>query len=431
MPRSISFVVAFSCLWAVSASGQGSPQTLSLDDCVRLALTAPSTVTLARQQNDIAGYGVTQARANFLPQFQINNLFAYNSPSRVNPETFSFVALNSIREYTSLFTMSEEVDISGRLRSVLARSRADRDAAATSLQIVQRDLRRAVTASYYQLLLARHTMRIAGDALSEARSFENRVRLLFQSGEAAQADVVKASAQSAFLEQTRQSAELNALLANQDLASFWTSDIKTLLEVVDVFGQQPPTPPSDAEGGAAGAATYFNRLEYRLFDAERRGFLADARQARSHWLPQGSIVFQYGIDSIRMSTSDRGYSAFFNLNIPVFDWFKARDASRQSQLQARQVETQRLIAQRTFSKEYEAALARVKMTYSQVATTQNQVKLSAEDLRLSRVRYEGGEGGALDVVTAQNQLAQAQVNHYAALAAYLNARADLEVASGK
>ena len=54
-----------------------------------------------------------------------------------------------------------------------------------------------------------------------------------------------------------------------------------------------------------------------------------------------------------------------------------------------------------------------------------------EHLRLSRVRYEGGEGTALDVVTAQTQLAQARSNYYAARANYLNARADLEVASGR
>jgi outer membrane protein TolC len=57
--------------------------------------------------------------------------------------------------------------------------------------------------------------------------------------------------------------------------------------------------------------------------------------------------------------------------------------------------------------------------------------LSEEDLKLSRIRYEGGEGAALDVVTAQNQLAQARSNYYSAIANYLTARVDLEVASGR
>jgi outer membrane protein TolC len=44
------------------------------------------------------------------------------------------------------------------------------------------------------------------------------------------------------------------------------------------------------------------------------------------------------------------------------------------------------------------------------------VKLSKDNLRLSRVRYEGGEGVALDVVAAQGQLAQARANYFTAKA---------------
>jgi outer membrane protein len=59
------------------------------------------------------------------------------------------------------------------------------------------------------------------------------------------------------------------------------------------------------------------------------------------------------------------------------------------------------------------------------------VKLSEESLQLSRIRYEGGEGSALEVVDAQNQLTQARTNYYTALAGCWNAKIDLEVATGQ
>ena len=89
------------------------------------------------------------------------------------------------------------------------------------------------------------------------------------------------------------------------------------------------------------------------------------------------------------------------------------------------------MSERTFSKEYRDAVARVDLIYSQISRTEIQVKLSEENLRLSRVRYEGGEGPSLDVVASQNQLAQARTNYYTAKASYLNAKADLEVARGQ
>ena len=55
-----------------------SAQVLTLEDCVRLALTAPSSVTVARQETDIARAGVGVARAGFLPQARIDSSFAYN-----------------------------------------------------------------------------------------------------------------------------------------------------------------------------------------------------------------------------------------------------------------------------------------------------------------------------------------------------------------
>jgi outer membrane protein len=412
---------------APCAPAQPPSQTLTLQDCIRLAESVPSPVSIARQERDIAARDVTQARAGFLPQSRLINGFTYNSPLLNNRETFSFLPLNGIREYASLFSVNQEFDTSGRLRADMARARVAQEIASTSVALTQRDLRRAVTTAYYRAILTRRIVRIIEDALTESRSFESRTRLLFQGGEAAQADVVKASAQVAFLQQAINAAELEAQLASQELASFWTRDVTSALSLADLLEDNPPPP----EPEATQAAPFLKRLEFSLFDAQYRGFQADVRRARSALLPQLGFTFQYGIDSTAVRISDRGYAAFVNLTIPIFDWNRARSSMQQGRLRTQQVESARSISERTFSKEYQGALARVKQTFAQISLTRQQAKLAEDDLRLSRIRYEGGEGSALDVVTAQNQLAQARSNYYTTMANYLNAKADLEVASGR
>jgi outer membrane protein TolC len=426
--RNAAGVVLLLSATAVLALGQAQQAPLNLDDCVRLAGSAPSSVTVARQQSEIARYGLIQARAGFLPQARVNNLVTYNSPLLYDRQTFSFVALNGIREYSFLFAAGQEVDISGRLRAVLARARADQDAASANLGLTQRDLRRAVSAAYYHLLLSRRLTKVTRASLSEAQSFEQRTRLLAEKGEVAQADVVKASAQVAFLEQAVSTAELEAKMANHELASFWTVKVDDLLDVVDILDETLAPPPDST---TSIDAPFTRRLEFDFLDAQRRGLLADSRRARADLLPQANFVFQYGVDSLQAHIRDRGYAAFVNLNIPVFDWFKSLGASRQFQQQAQQVATNRQIVERAFSREYQDALERAKVVYSQISMAQSQVKLSEQNLQLSRVRYEGGEGSALDVVAAQNQLAQAQTSLYTTLANYLNARVELEIASGR
>lgn len=428
MPKKLLTVAGWLAvaIWGADAQPR-TTQPLTLQDCIRLAESAPSAVSVARQEREIAVRGVTQARAGFLPQSQWANGFIYNSPLLYDRQTFSFIPSNGIREYASLITINQEFDTSGRLRADMSRARVAQDIAATSVALAQRDLRRAVATAYYRALLTRRLALVIKEALEESQSFEKRTRLLFQGGEAAQADVVKASAQVAFLAQTLNAAELEAKLANQELASFWTREVADMLPLVDVLEESLPSP----EPGAPQGAPFLKRLEFSIFEAQQRGFQADVRRARSGLLPQLGFSFQYGLDSTAIRIRDRGYAAFFNLNIPIFDWNKARTGMQQARLRSHQNEAARAIAERTFSKEYESALVRVKQLFEQINLTRQQAKLAEEDLRLSRIRYEGGEGSALDVVTAQNQLAQARSNYYTTVANYLNARADLEVASGK
>jgi outer membrane protein len=416
-------------LLAAGACAAQTPAALTLDDCVRLAVRAPSSVVAARQQLLIARYGIAAARAGLLPHFAIANAFTYNSPLRNGPTSNgpqSFLALNGIREYQTAATVNLNVDTSGRTRAELARARADLAVATANLTLSERDLKRLVTTAYYRLLLARRLVSVTRDALGESQNFQKRVQALFDGGEAAQADVIKASSDVAFQQQAVSNAELEAKLANHDLAAFWTADVTPELNVADSLDAQaaPETP-------AATGSPFLGRIEFRLFDAQKTGFLADARRARADLLPNTSITYQYGLDSLRLNTDDLGHAVFFHLDIPVFDWFRARSAVQQFRQQAAQVDTSRQEAERAFSRDYQDALARVNQIYQQLTMTESQVQLSTDNLRLSRVRYEGGEGLALDVVAAQNQLAQARTNYFAAKANYLNAKADLEVAAGR
>ena len=415
-------LITLGLLLAIRASAQTAP--LTLDDCVARALSAPSSVTLAKQDMEIARLGITAARAGFLPQTHLNNLFTYNSPSGT-PDTGRFTALNGVREYNHVVSSTMELDTSGRLRAAYARAKADQRITAATVQLTQRDLKRQVTIAYYRLLLARHLVIANGDMLTRAAGFESLTRKLFGGGEVAQADVVKASAQVAFLKQALNAAQLDASIANQDLASFWTADVGAELNIADTLTQ--PVPPENA----APAQPYLKRIEFNLLEAVRQGFQADERRFRAERYPQLTFNYQYGIDSNRFTWRDRGSAAFFTFNIPVFDFFRNRSLAQQFHVRAEQIGTNREISSRNFSREYQTALARVTLIYEQIGLARQQVETSEENLRLSSVRYQGGEGPSLDVVVAQTQLTQARSNYFTALFNYANARADLEVAAAK
>lgn len=404
-----------------------SPAPLTLQDCVKLVEAAPSSVAVARQQSEIAKLNLKETKSAFLPQSQFNSSFIYNSPLLGNSAVQSFLPLNAVREYVFIAGAAEELDISGRLRADKERAQADVDGARVGEVVSQRDLKRAVTAAYYRLLLSRHIAQALADSVSEAESFEQRTRLLLNGGEASEADLAKASAEVGGLRQALSAADLDTRLANQELASFWTTMVNDRISIIDVFESQPAVP----AGPQSVARPYANRPEFQMFDAQKRSLLAESRRIKDSLYPQASVSFEYGLDSAAVRAQDRGYALFVNVSVPIFDWGRTLAASREFRTRADQVDTQRNMAERSFSREFESAQERVKNAFDQISLALNQEQLGGEDLRLSRVRFEGGEGPALDVVAAQTQLAQARVGYFTALSTYWNAVADLEVASGR
>jgi len=399
------------------ARAQQPDPILTLEDCIRRALAVPSQLSIARLERTIADKDLSIARAGLLPQVSASFGTIYTSPHRAGSDVVSFLPSNGIREYIGLGHIFQELDVSGRIRAEIARARSNQAVSQASAGIAERDLRRAVGNSYYRLLLSRRLVEALNSSLAESQGFERRVKLL------ARADVVKASAQVAILRQTLTSAQLAVTLSNQDLAAYWTADVDDTLNIFDTFDQ--------SAADASPAPAYMRRLEFSLLDAQRGGFEADAKRTKALLLPQLLLNFNYGVDAAQFTWRNRGFSAVAGVNLQLFDWFKTLNTARQFTARAQQVSESKAIAERRYSQEYRAALARVTQYREQIAQTKEQMTLAEEDFKLSRIRYEGGEGAAVDVVVAQSQLVQARSGHYTSIANYLSAKLDLEVAAGR
>ena len=288
--RAVSLV----CLACGSALAQQT-SPLTLEDCVRLALEAPSPVQTAELEESIAAERQTAARADLLPQFALSTGYTYNSPTTNARNPFSFVALNGIREYLATADTNWSLDLSGRLRAGLALARAGREVASADLAVARRDLRRAVTLAFYDTQLARRIVAFEEGNLDEAREFERLARAREQQGEASQADVSKASAQTSQFQQRVEQARLDARLANQILASFWTTDVDEELPLAETL--ELPVNPPPAAVAADAEADIDHRPELRRFDALVRGYEAQRTIARSGLRPDASVVFRYGLDA--------------------------------------------------------------------------------------------------------------------------------------
>jgi outer membrane protein TolC len=413
------------------ATARAQTPPLSLEDCIKLALEAPSPASVAERETAVAAEQQTIARSALLPRVNVHSGLVYNSPLLANRDQFSFVAANGIREYLSTIDSAWQIDLSGRLRAGLVLARANRDVAGADLRLAQRDLRRAVAVAFYDVVLARRLVELEQAGLDAASDFESLTKERQRQGEASMADVHRAAAQRARFEQRLGQSQLDARLANQVLASFWTAGVDRELNLRDDLAASPPPPAAAMESSPSVDAVVQRRPEFDRLAALQRGFEAERHAARAALLPQTDVVFQYGIDSNHVRVADRGYQAFLSLNIPVFDWFHLRANVRQARYREQQTEQQRATAERMFSREYLAARARVQSWHARVPMALRELTDAKESLRLARLLYENGEGLALDVVAAQTEVTDAGTAYFGALAAYRRSLVDFEVALGQ
>ena len=103
-----------------------------------------------------------------------------------------------------------------------------------------------------------------------------------------------------------------------------------------------------------------------------------------------------------------GYSASATLNIPVWNWGAARSKVIQADLRRKQAQRELSLEQRKLLADMRTGYAEAEAALAELELLRSSAELAAESLRLTTLRYQGGESTVLEVVDAQNTLTQAR-----------------------
>jgi outer membrane protein TolC len=103
---------------------------------------------------------------------------------------------------------------------------------------------------------------------------------------------------------------------------------------------------------------------------------------------------------------------------------------KQAELQQRQAKVELSAAQRQAVADLQSFYAEAQTARGQLDLLKSSVDLAVESMRLTTLRYQAGEATALEVVDAQNTLAQARSNYSDGQARYHVAIANLQTLTG-
>jgi outer membrane protein TolC len=411
------------------------PVSITLEEAIHRAQANEPSYATALADSRVAALDRSIARAGLLPGVTYHNQYLYTQPSvsqagqPVSSQTTPrFIANNTVHEYSSQGVADETIGVA-QVADV-RRANAAAAFAAAELEISRRGLVSTVSGLYYGVIAADHKLAIAERARSEASDFTSLTGKREQQRESAHADVVKAQLQQQQRERELSDARLAAEKARLELGVLLFPDPRTTYTVA---AQESPQLASRADVEQAAAK---NNPELRSALAALNQSSAEVLAARGAYLPSLGLNYTYGIDAPQFAVNgpdkvrNLGYSASVTLDIPVWDWLATEHKVKQSEIRRDAAKVALTSAQRRIIARLDEAFSEAAAARDQLASLDASVNTAEESLRLTKMRYTGGEATVLEVVDAQTAFVTAENAREDGRVRFQAALADLQTLTG-
>lgn len=374
--------------------------------CAGQTLTLEAALDLADKQNP--GVQITRlrvlerqaqaesTRAAYLPQanvvvsgaYQTNNLQGIGLifpgvPQRIGP----------YRTFNARPVVTQQV-LDFSLLAAIRASRLEAAAAKFDVEAAREEAQAAVITLYLQTFQAQSRVRAARARLSVAEALLNQVLDREKGGAASKLDVARNR-------QQRDAESVALIAAEQDEALLRPALAELLGGPVNGALAEPRLQMETEE-------TEFSRPDVRA--AEERVKAAEqevARKRRERW-PKLSASGDYGVLGAGPDRSTSTYGVGATLLIPI--WTSGRLEADERAAAQRLAQAKEEVRRLQLGAERMAAQARIAFhgQTRAAAAAQSSVTAAREVLELARLRYESGMATAVDTVTAQGALAEAE-----------------------
>jgi len=418
-----------------SSPSSGAPLRLTLQDALALARKNEPTYQSVVTAAGVAGETRAQIRDALLPSVNFNTSVISTQSSHNAASGVIFIANNAPHEYISQGNVHQILDLASweNYRSSAALAAA----AKAKAEVAARGLVVTVVQNYFAAAAAEKKLESAARTADAGEKFLQLTQALEKGGEVAHSDVIKADLQAQDRRRQLQEAKLGLLNARLDLAVLLFPDFNDHFEIGDdLHGNValPPQPEFEAQAAQGNP-------DIRAALAATQAAAHDVNAARAGYLPSISLDYFYGIDAAQYAVHDGvaangskisnlGSSAIASLNLPIWNSGATQSRVRSAELQRTQAKRELSFAQRKLLAEMRSLYSEAETALNELAGLQRSAELSEESLRLTTMRYQGGEATVLEVVDAQTTFAQASAAYQDGAVRYRVALANLQTLTG-
>ena len=455
--KSLIFILFFSAtaVFLFPAQAQEpSPQRLSLEDAVRLAMKQNPDLLTARLEVKRSDARVLEAWGNAMPAIDLSGQYAHltDKPVSFFPDYFLYTFMKAIDStypkpsgqfvpvsFAPAFNASASVNV----RQILFNGAVFIGVGAAHIYShLARDLYQAkqvetvtkVRKAYYGALLAREAFDLMRSSLQNAEDNLKNVQLMRKQGIVSEYDELRAFVGVENLRPMVIQSETNYSLSQDNLKNTLGITTKDLFALTDSLTLQPVDDQILARADELVLETNpgLNATKRQI---ELNGAVVNAE--RSNYLPTiaafGSYSYTAAKDQFNFSTNDfyKGSTIGLSLSLSLFQGLQTYSRVEQAQLEQRKSEEQRVGLERTLRTGIHSILGNLQQARKRIEAQGRTVEMAERGYKIVTTRFLSSSATQLEVNDAQLALTQAKVNRVQAIYDYLSAAADLEQIIGR
>lgn len=412
---------ALALLLVLATAGLASPaaadQRLTLSQALDLALRENPNLGAASARSSEAEADYAIAAGGLLPRVAANA-----SVSRFNEDRLGPVSSSS-----ALYTRESFGGVTGRQllfdggKTSAAKSAAQRgvEAGRMGFQATREETVYRVSQAFARALDARDTVRVAASALERQQAFEALTADFFKAGKTTRLDVLKAEAARLDAERVLANAQEAEKMALVSLAQAIGLSPGPAFSIEGALPGRFEEPSSDDEMLRAAAARNPDLQQAQLQVAQAEESLRSAQAART---PELALLGSYGYRERDIGGSAPEWIVGLAGTWTLYDGgaLPAQSEKTRARLtQAKEAQRSVELGVQTLMKD---ALRAWRTALNDARASAKLVEANSESLKAAEVLYRSGKATALDVLTAQADLAGAEGARVRAAADYAVAR---------
>jgi len=402
---------------------------MTLEESVRTALDNNYTIKQQEAEYDSAVWARHQARRSFGPTVN------WQSTATKMGGKYYEDRLNLSRNYGNTLSLTMPIYTGGQLEGAIKAADLAMNANELGLELCKQQVKAATMSAYYQALQAKNQIKVAQDSVNTLTEHLKNVNAQYTVGTVAKSDVLGTQVQMANAEQNLINANNSYDVAIASLNNVMGLPTDTELNLTDSLDYNVYEIPLEE----CTAYARSNRPDVLMADYQVAIAEAGVQQAKAGYMPKVSAQASkswagdspFGSDETdQRYGQNNNWTAGVVLSWDIWDNNVTQSKVNQSKAAVAKAEAAAENTRQSGDLEVRTAYLNLKAAEKSINTTQVAVDKAQEDYKIAQVRYAAGVGTNLDVMDAEEKLAQAQTNYYTALYNYNSSKAALDKAMG-